>query len=64
MANLTAVLRKTIDGLPNASPQLRAKVYEKARAAITRQIEAANPPLEDHVVEARYRVLEDAIRET
>lgn len=64
MANLTAVLRKTIDGLPNASPQLRAKVYEKARAAITRQIEAANPPLEEHVVEARYRVLEDAIRET
>ncbi|ALN74022.1 hypothetical protein [Aureimonas sp. AU20] len=64
MANLTAVLRKTIDGLPNASPQLRAKVYEKARAAITRQIEAANPPLDDHVVEARYRVLEDAIRET
>ncbi|MFC0193519.1 hypothetical protein ACFFKG_15005, partial [Aureimonas pseudogalii] len=64
MANLTAVLRKTIDGLPNASPQLRAKVYEKARAAITRQIQAANPPLDEAVVEARYRVLEDAIRET
>ncbi|MET0258879.1 MAG: hypothetical protein ABW179_09885 [Methylobacterium sp.] len=64
MANLTAVLRKTIDGLPNASPQLRAKVYEKARAAITRQIQAANPQLDEAVVEARYRVLEDAIRET
>ncbi|WP_062012253.1 hypothetical protein [Aureimonas sp. AU4] len=64
MANLTAVLRKTIDGLPNATPQLRAKVYEKARSAITRQIQAANPPLEPHVAEARYRVLEDAIRET
>jgi len=64
MANLTAVLRKTIDGLPNATPQLRAKVYEKARAAIARQISAANPPLEPHVVETRYRVLEDAIRDT
>ncbi|WP_182087093.1 hypothetical protein [Aureimonas sp. ME7] len=64
MANLTAVLRKTIDGLPNATPQLRAKVYEKARAAITRQIQAADPPLADHVVEARYRVLEDAIQES
>ncbi|WP_156419281.1 hypothetical protein [Aureimonas sp. AU12] len=64
MANLTAVLRKTIDGLPSATPQLRAKVYEKARSAINRQIQAANPPLEDHIVEARLRVLEDAIRET
>ncbi|WP_136625123.1 hypothetical protein [Aureimonas flava] len=64
MANLTAVLRKTIDGLPNATPQLRAKVYEKARAAITRQIQAADPPLAPEVAEQRYRVLEDAIAES
>ncbi|WP_279477717.1 hypothetical protein [Aureimonas sp. SK2] len=64
MANLTAVLRKTIDGLPNATPQLRAKVYEKARAAITRQIQSADPPLAEHVAEQRYRVLEEAIAES
>ncbi|WP_416356065.1 hypothetical protein ACLNGM_18510 [Aureimonas phyllosphaerae] len=64
MANLTAVLRKTIDGLPNATPQLRAKVYEKARAAITRQIQSADPPLAAEVAEQRYRVLEDAIAES
>ena len=64
MANLTAVLRKTIDGLPNATPQVRGKVYEKARAAIVRQIEAANPPLDPGVIEARRRALEDAIAET
>ncbi|WP_157944503.1 hypothetical protein [Mangrovicella endophytica] len=64
MADLSAVLRKTIDGLPRATPQLRAKVYEKARAAITRQIEAANPPLSDAVVAARRSALEDAIERT
>ncbi|KAA0971126.1 hypothetical protein FPY71_11840 [Aureimonas fodinaquatilis] len=64
MADLSAVLRKTIDGLPGANPQLRAKVYEKARAAINRQIAVANPPLPDEVAAARLRALEDAIAQT
>lgn len=64
MADLSAVLRKTIDGLPKATPQLRAKVYEKARAAIARQIDSANPPLHEDVIEARRSALEDAIDRT
>ncbi|KQT54321.1 hypothetical protein ASG43_01540 [Aureimonas sp. Leaf454] len=43
---------------------MRGKVYEKARAAISRQIEAANPPLADEVVAARRHALEDAIART
>ncbi len=64
MADLSGVLRKTIDGLPRATPQLRAKVYDKARAAIQRQIQAANPPLDDAVSAARLDALEDAIERT
>ncbi|WP_185983305.1 hypothetical protein [Aureimonas mangrovi] len=64
MADLSAVLRKTIDALPSATPQLRAKVYEKARAAIQRQIAAADPPLSDELIEARQNALEDAIART
>ncbi|TFF27335.1 hypothetical protein E3C22_02420 [Jiella endophytica] len=64
MADLSGVLRKTIDGLPRATPQLREKVYEKARAAIQRQIGAANPPLAEQVVNARLAALEDAIART
>ena len=64
MADLSAVLRKTIDGLPNASPELRAKVYDKARAAIERQIAAANPALPDELIEARRSALADAIDRT
>src|SRR3954471_11388641 len=64
MADLSAVLRKTIDGLPKASPDLRAKVYEKARAAIERQIATASPPLSESVIEARRSSLADAIDRT
>ena len=64
MADLSGVLRKTIDGLPRGTPQMRAKVYEKARAAIQRQIQAANPPLAEDVVSARLAALEDAIDRT
>ncbi|MCE7028321.1 hypothetical protein [Jiella avicenniae] len=64
MADLSGVLRKTIDGLPRATPQMREKVYEKARAAIQRQIGAASPPLADNVVAARLAALEDAITRT
>lgn len=64
MADLSGVLRKTIDGLPRATPQMREKVYEKARAAIQRQIGAANPPLAENVVAARLAALEDAIART
>lgn len=64
MADLSAVLRKTIDGLPRATPSMRAKVYEKARAAIARQIDTANPPLADEVVAARRNALENAITQT
>lgn len=64
MADLSAVLRKTIDGLPSATPQLRAKVYEKARAAVQRQITNADPPFGEDVIEARHRALEDAITQT
>ncbi|KAB0678033.1 hypothetical protein [Aureimonas leprariae] len=64
MADLSAVLRKTIDGLPNATPELRARVYDKARAAILRQIENANPPLSDDDVAVRRDALERAIEAT
>ncbi|MCW4116906.1 histidine kinase, partial [Aurantimonas sp. MSK8Z-1] len=64
MADLSAVLRKTIDGLPRQTPALREKVYEKARAAIVRQIETADPPLGEDVVAARRGALEDAIART
>ncbi|EAU42846.1 hypothetical protein FP2506_08391 [Fulvimarina pelagi HTCC2506] len=64
MADLSGVLRKTIDGLPRSTPDMRSRVYDKARAAIQRQIQVANPPLGDDVAAARLNALEEAIERT
>ncbi|MER0238265.1 hypothetical protein [Fulvimarina sp. MAC8] len=64
MADLSGVLRKTIDGLPRSTPDMRSRVYDKARAAIQRQIQAANPPLGEDVAAARLNALEEAIQRT
>ena len=50
MADFVAVIRKAVDSLPNNTPENRAKVYDKARAAIRRQLEAINPPPSDEVI--------------
>ena len=42
MADFTAVLRKTIDGLGETTPETRARVYDKARATISAKLAAMN----------------------
>lgn len=61
MANFSAVLRKTIDGLENPTPALRQRVYAKARATIEQKLTAANAGPE--AAERQRRILEEAIAE-
>ncbi|MDW6021811.1 hypothetical protein SAZ10_08545 [Mesorhizobium sp. BAC0120] len=61
MADFVAVLRKTIDGLADNTPAIRAKVYEKARATVAAKLAAINPPPPSAVAERQKRALEDAI---
>ena len=61
MADFTAVLRKTIDGLGETTPETRARVYDKARATISAKLAAMNPAPAPAVVERQRKVLEDAI---
>ena len=44
MADFVAVLKKTIDGLGNNTPEMREKVYDKARATVAAKLAAINPP--------------------
>lgn len=43
MADFVAVIRRAVDGLTDNTPEMRAKVYEKARNAVVRQLENMNP---------------------
>lgn len=61
MADFVAVLKKTLDGMGETTPAMRARVYDKARATIAAKLAAINPPPPESVAERQKRVLEDAI---
>lgn len=63
MADFVAVLRKTLDGLGETTPEVRARVYDKARSTIAAKLAAISPPPPVAVAERQKRALEDAIRQ-
>ena len=63
MADFVAVLKKTIGNLGETTPEIRAKVYQKARATIGAKLDAMNPPPPEAVAERQRQQLENAIRE-
>lgn len=62
MADFVAVLKKTIEGLGETTPEVREKVYQKARMTIGAKLTALNPPASPAVVDRQRRALEEAIR--
>jgi len=63
MADFVAVLRKTIDGMGETTPETRERVYEKARSTIAAKLAAINPPPPAAVADRQRQALEDAIRQ-
>lgn len=63
MADFVAVLRKTLDGLESPTPEMREKVYAKARTTISAKLAALNPPPAEAVIERQKQALEQAISE-
>jgi len=63
MADFVAVIRKAVNNLSDNSADNRAKVYEKARSAIRRQLEAMNPRPSDEMITRQLDKLDEAIDE-
>lgn len=61
MADFVAVLRKTIGALGDNTPEMREKVYDKARSTIEAKLAALNPQPPAAVIERQLKALEDAI---
>ncbi len=61
MADFVAVLRKTIGGLGETSPEMREKVFDKARATIEAKLKAIDPPPPAALIEKQKQALEEAI---
>ncbi|MFC3691260.1 hypothetical protein [Chenggangzhangella methanolivorans] len=62
MADYFPVLSRAVAGLENNTPEARRAVYERARAAITRQLRAIEPPLSEDDIGREQSQLEEAIR--
>lgn len=61
MADFVAVLRKTIGGLGETTPEMREKVFDKARATIEAKLNAIDPPPPAALIDRQMRALEEAI---
>lgn len=62
MADFVAVIRRAVDGLANNTPEMRIRVYEKARGAVQRQLENMKPRPSDDMLRRQMEKLEAAIR--
>lgn len=63
MADFVAVIRRAVDGLSNNTPEMRVKVYEKARGAVMRQLENMTPKPSEEMLRRQLDKLEGAIIE-
>jgi hypothetical protein len=61
MADFVAVLRKTLDGLGDPAPEMRQRVYERARSTVLAKLDAITPPPPPAVADRQIKALEDAI---
>lgn len=62
MADFVAVIKRAVDGLPEKSPALRERVYEKARTAVRRQLENMDPRPSEQALASQLGKLETAIQ--
>ncbi len=61
MADYYAVLQRTLSGFTDPKPQLRTKLYERARATIERQLTNRQPVIDDEALQNELFKLEQAI---
>src|SRR5262245_21558611 len=61
MADFVAVLKKTIGGLGDTTPEMRERVYQKARSTVAAKLAAVSPPPPAAVADRQKKSLEDAI---
>lgn len=61
MPDYASILRRSVSALPDPTPEMREAVYQRARAALARQLTAVDPPLSSREIEVQHQELEDAV---
>ncbi|MDO6964456.1 hypothetical protein [Rhizobium alvei] len=63
MADFVAVIRRAVDGLTDNTPEARARVYERARSTVIRQLENMKPQPPEAMLQRQIDKLDAAIRQ-
>ena len=63
MADFVAVIRRAVDGLTDNTPEMRIKVYERARGAVVRQLENMKPRPPEAMFKRQLDKLDAAIQQ-
>jgi hypothetical protein len=63
MADFIAVIRRAVDGLSENTPEMRRKVYERAKSAVVRQLENMKPRPPEAMFQRQLDKLDAAISE-
>ncbi len=61
MADFIAVIRRAVDGLSDNTPEMRIRVYDRARTAVQRQLDNMKPRPADDVIARQLDKLDEAI---
>ncbi|PDQ21124.1 hypothetical protein CN311_10525 [Mesorhizobium sanjuanii] len=62
MVDFVSPLKKTLSGIVDPTPEIRARVYDKARSTIAEKLAKHTPPLAPSAIAQHKRTLEDAIQ--
>lgn len=61
MPDYTTILKRSIEGVPDHTSDMRRAIYERARSTISRQLTSVDPPLSAQQIELQHQKLEQAI---
>ena len=63
MPDYSTIIRRSVESVPDHTPEMRRAIYERARATIAKQLQNVDPPLAAEQIEAQHQQLELAIAE-
>ena len=64
MADYYQLISRAVNGLPTNSPEARDAIYERARAALSKQLRSLQPPIAETDIQRESKSLEEAIART
>jgi hypothetical protein len=62
MAEYYPLISRAVGGLADSTGEKRHALYERARAALTKQLQTSEPPLDQEQIKREQQALDDAIR--